>query len=182
MRQIQKRHRRDGKMTVPSQIREVRAQALRSLGEHRIQRCLAEHSISVPTDQIEAIAHFLRTRVARLDEGWFESDPSMIEAGLMDLLRESLEDFDAAQYLRPLSDLAAVINPIVEWDLYASFARLIDFGGAPYNSGVGSRLRSHFPISPTELDVLAEEFRERVLVPAVRAFDTVRGAGVSWPG
>jgi hypothetical protein len=159
-------------------VRELRTKAYERFGVYRARQYLLKRNVTLPTDQIVSIGHFLESGLGRVDETWFERNrPTEFTSQLTELFEMTLADFDPSNHLRPLKALAASVEPYVAWNVFRDFAELLHMAEADTYDRVGRRLRDPFSVGPAEIDLLRSDFMRKTLPSAVRAFDLVRGHG-----
>jgi RNA polymerase sigma factor (sigma-70 family) len=159
-------------------VRELRTNAYEQFGVYRARQFLLDRGITLPTDQIVSIGHFLNSGLAQADEAWFERNRTgEFTSRLTELFGMTLADFDPSHNLRPLKTLLASAEPYIDWDVFRDFAELLHLSEPEAYERAGRRLRNLFPVEPAEIDLLCDDFVRKALLSAVRAFDLVRGRG-----
>src|SRR6516164_461409 len=159
----------------------LRTIAYQRFGVFRARELLVEKGVTVPSDQLAAVACFLENGLAKEKDLSYVLGPSdTVEAKLRSMLEGALVKFGSSlgAYLRPLSHLALQMQGLLAWDPFQDFAELLTAACGPVYSRVAAKIRSRLEVNVFEVADLSDQFVLSALPRAVRKFDLDSGRGV----
>jgi hypothetical protein len=163
-----------------SEPRLLRTIAYRRFGIFRARDCLVQRGITLPSDQIAAVAYFLAHGIGKTTCLGFVFGPiTALEAEVRTILERTLDEIGQSipARLPPLSRLALEVERSVVWDPYQDFAELLTAACGPVYARVASKLRHRFGSNLLDVADLTGQFALSALPQAVRKFDLDHGRG-----
>jgi hypothetical protein len=162
-------------------MKTLRTSAYAQFGIFRASFGLKELGVTLPSEQLAAVAAFLRHGLGEQEDPRpFQGPADDVNRFMGALLRTTVERHRDLfpRYLRPLPALAEELASRVSWDPMEDFSELLSYICADVYALVAKRLAEQFSVHVLDIEPLASQFVLSSLPRSLRAFDLARGRGV----